>query len=152
MLDAFGRPLDGGQPLPQGPEPYWLQAPPVEAHRRRDLGPRLDLGVRALNLFTPCREGQRMGIFAGSGVGKSTLLAMLARHSEADALVLGLIGERGRELAGLLHQGLGPRGPGAGGGRGRDLGSARHGAAARRLRGAHRGGGVARPRPARICA
>ena len=104
------RPLDGGQPLPQGPEPYWLQAPPVEAHRRRDLGPRLDLGVRALNLFTPCREGQRMGIFAGSGVGKSTLLAMLARHSDADALVLGLIGERGRELAGFLHQGLGPEG------------------------------------------
>jgi flagellum-specific ATP synthase len=110
VLDAFGRPLDGGQPLPQGPEPYWLKAPPVEAHRRRDLGPRLDLGVRALNLFTPCREGQRMGIFAGSGVGKSTLLAMLARHSDADALVLGLIGERGRELAGFVHQGLGPQG------------------------------------------
>jgi flagellum-specific ATP synthase len=110
VIDAFGRPLDGGQPLPQGPEPYWLQAPPVEAHRRRDLGPRLDLGVRALNLFTPCREGQRMGIFAGSGVGKSTLLAMLARHSDADALVLGLIGERGRELAGFLQQGLGPAG------------------------------------------
>ena len=110
VLDAFARPLDGGQPLPPGPLSYWLQAPPIEAHRRRDLGPRLDLGVRALNLFTPCREGQRMGIFAGSGVGKSTLLAMLARHSDADALVLGLIGERGRELAGFLHQGLGPEG------------------------------------------
>ena len=110
VLDAFGRPLDGGQPLPPGHESYWLKAPPVEAHRRRDLGPRLDLGVRALNLFTPCREGQRMGIFAGSGVGKSTLLAMLARHSDADALVLGLIGERGRELAGFLNQGLGPEG------------------------------------------
>ena len=110
VLDAFGRPLDGGPPLAAGPESYWLQAPPIEAHRRRDLGPRLDLGVRALNLFTPCREGQRMGIFAGSGVGKSTLLAMLARHSNADALVLGLIGERGRELSGFLHQGLGPQG------------------------------------------
>jgi flagellum-specific ATP synthase len=110
VVDAFGRPLDGGGPLPSGSGPYWLKAPPIEAHRRRDLGPRLDLGVRALNLFTPCREGQRMGIFAGSGVGKSTLLAMLARHSDADALVLGLIGERGRELAGFLHEGLGPEG------------------------------------------
>jgi flagellum-specific ATP synthase len=110
VLDAFGRPLDGGQPLPLGPTSYGLQAPPVEAHRRRDLGARLDLGVRALNLFTPCRQGQRMGIFAGSGVGKSTLLSMLARHSDADALVVGLIGERGRELAGFLDQGLGPEG------------------------------------------
>ena len=117
--------MDGGPPLPPGPEPYWLQAPPVAAHRRRDLGPRLDLGVRALDLFTPCREGQRMGIFAGSGVGKSTLLAMLARHSDADALVLGLIGERGRELAGFLEQGLGPEGRAAVGGRGRDLRPAR---------------------------
>jgi flagellum-specific ATP synthase len=110
VLDAFGRPLDGGPPLPRGRCSYWIKAPPVEAHRRRDLGPRLDLGVRALNLFTPCRAGQRMGIFAGSGVGKSTLLSMLARHSDADALVLGLIGERGRELAGFLREGLGPDG------------------------------------------
>ena len=144
VLDALGRPLDGGQPL-AGAAPYWLQAPPVEAHRRRDLGPRLDLGVRALNLFTPCREGQRMGIFAGSGVGKSTLLAMLARHSDADALVLGLIGERGRELHGFLHQGLGPEGLRAQRGRGRDLGPARHAAPPRRLPHAHRGRGVARP-------
>jgi flagellum-specific ATP synthase len=110
VLDAFGRPLDGRQPLPRGRVSYWIKASPVEAHRRRDLGPRLDLGVRALNLFTPCRAGQRMGIFAGSGVGKSTLLSMLARHSDADALVLGLIGERGRELSGFLDEGLGPDG------------------------------------------
>jgi flagellum-specific ATP synthase len=96
-------------PSRRDPKPYWLKAPPVEAHRRRDLGPRLDLGVRALNLFTPCREGQRMGIFAGSGVGKSTLLAMLARHSDADALVLGLIGERGRELPAFSIRGSDPR-------------------------------------------
>jgi flagellum-specific ATP synthase len=110
VLDAFGRPLDGGQPLPPGPLSYRLKAPPIEAHRRRDLGPRLDLGVRALNLFAPCRQGQRLGIFAGSGVGKSTLLAMLARHSDADALVVGLIGERGRELAGFVSDGLGRAG------------------------------------------
>jgi flagellum-specific ATP synthase len=110
VLDAFGRPLDGGPPLPAGPVSFGLKAAPVEAHRRRDPGPRLDLGVRALNLFTPCRQGQRLGIFAGSGVGKSTLLAMLARHGDADALVVGLIGERGRELAGLINDWLGPAG------------------------------------------
>ena len=110
VLDAFGRPLDGRHPLPLGSSSYHLHASPVAAHRRRDLGPRLDLGVRALNLFTPCRQGQRMGIFAGSGVGKSSLLSMLARHSDADALVLGLIGERGRELVGFLDRGLGPEG------------------------------------------
>ena len=120
-------------------DPFVLAAGAADrAHRRRDLGPRLDLGVRALNLFTPCREGQRMGIFAGSGVGKSTLLAMLARHSDADALVLGLIGERGRELPAFSIRGW-ARGPRPVSGRGRDLGSARDGAPARRLCGPHRG-------------
>jgi flagellum-specific ATP synthase len=107
VLDPLGRALDAGPALAAGPVSYPLLARPVPAHRRRDLGPRLDLGVRALNLFTPCRRGQRMGIFAGSGIGKSTLLSMLARHSRADALVLGLVGERGREVNLLLHDGLG---------------------------------------------
>ncbi|MCC2664756.1 MAG: fliI, partial [Geminicoccaceae bacterium] len=109
-LDPLARPLDGRPPPPPGARTYRLQARPAPAHRRRDFGPRLDLGVRALNLFTPCCRGQRMGIFAGSGVGKSTLLAMLARHSDADALVLGLVGERGREVNALLHHGLGRAG------------------------------------------
>ena len=109
-LDPLARPLDD-LPAPRpGSRPYPLHARPLPAHRRRDFGPRLDLGVRALNLFTPCCRGQRMGIFAGSGVGKSTLLSMIARHSDADALVLGLIGERGREVNALLHQGLGSAG------------------------------------------
>ena len=90
-------------PAPRWPRDRRLPAAcaPGAGASRRDFGPRLDLGVRALNLFTPCRRGQRMGIFAGSGVGKSTLLSMLARHSRADALVLGLIGERGREVNAL---------------------------------------------------
>ncbi len=108
VVDPLGRPLDDGPPLADGPKDYPLQARAIAAHLRRDLGERLDLGVRALNLFAPCRRGQRLGIFAGTGVGKTTLLSMLAQHSGADAIVLGLIGERGRELHGFLHGGLGP--------------------------------------------
>ena len=115
VLDPLARPLDDGPPLPPGPADYPLLARPVPAHRRQGFGSRLDLGVRALNLFTPCCRGQRMGIFAGSGVGKSTLMSMLARHSDADVLVLGLIGERGHEVNALLHEGLGA------GGRGRSV-------------------------------
>jgi flagellum-specific ATP synthase len=78
--------------------------------RRRPLGPRVSLGVRALDLFTPCCGGQRIGIFAGSGVGKSSLMSMVARGSAADVLVIGLIGERGRELGEFLHRTLGEEG------------------------------------------
>ena len=107
VLDALGRPADGGPPLPRGPRPYRVRAEPMAAARRTALGPRLPLGVRALDLFTPCREGQRMGVFAGSGVGKSTLTSMIARGAEADVLVVGLIGERGRELNEFLENTLG---------------------------------------------
>ena len=107
VVDPLGRPLDQGPPLKEGMGDYSLQTRALAAHLRRDLGERLDLGVRALNLFTPCRRGQRLGIFAGTGVGKTTLLSMLAQHSDADALVLGLIGERGRELHSFLDGGLG---------------------------------------------
>jgi flagellum-specific ATP synthase len=110
VIDPLARPLDGGPPLARGLRAYRLQARALAAHRRRELGPRLALGVRALDLFTPCRRGQRLGIFAGSGVGKSTLLAMLARHAEADAIVLGLIGERGREVQTFLAEALGSEG------------------------------------------
>jgi flagellum-specific ATP synthase len=110
VLDPLARPLDDGPALRPGATAYPLLARPVPAHLRQGFGARLDLGVRALNLFTPCCRGQRMGIFAGSGVGKSTLLSMLARHSDADALVLGLIGERGHEVNTLMRHGLGPGG------------------------------------------
>lgn len=110
VVDALGRPLDGGPPPAVGARARSLHAHPVPAHQRRELGSRLDLGIRALNLFTPCRRGQRMGIFAGSGVGKSTILSMLARHADVDALVIGLVGERGQEVRGFLDQVLGEAG------------------------------------------
>ena len=108
ILDPFGRPLDDGPPLAAGPKLYPLRGRPIPAHRRSLVGERMTLGVRALDLFTPCCKGQRMGIFAGSGVGKSTLLSMMARDSTADVLVVGLIGERGRELNEFLHKTLSP--------------------------------------------
>lgn len=110
VIDALGRPLDGLGPLPAGPRAYPVLGRAIEAQRRALLGPRIALGVRALDLFTPCRAGQRLGIFAGSGVGKSTLLAMIARRTTAQALVIGLVGERGRELNELLEHTLGPEG------------------------------------------
>ncbi len=110
VLDAMGRPLDGGSPPLPGPRAYMLRQRPIAAERRRLIGERLHLGVRALDLFVPCCLGQRLGIFAGSGVGKSSLLSMIARNSDADVLVIGLIGERGRELNEFLHRTLGERG------------------------------------------
>jgi flagellum-specific ATP synthase len=110
VIDAMARPLDGGPPLPQGQRAYPIAARGIAAERRSGLGRRLSLGVRALDLFTPCCDGQRMGIFAGSGVGKSTLLSMVAQGSDADVLVIGLIGERGRELHDFLEHTLGPEG------------------------------------------
>ena len=83
---------------------------PPEATSRARLGPRIDLGVRALNCFATCRQGQRLGLFAGSGVGKSTLLSMLTRGTECDVVVLALVGERGREVREFIENDLGPDG------------------------------------------
>ncbi|KMO09974.1 flagellar protein export ATPase FliI, partial [Methylobacterium indicum] len=110
VIDALGRPIDGKGPLPPGPMPYGLQADPPPAHARRRVGPPLDLGVRCLNTFLTMCEGQRMGIFAGSGVGKSVLLSMLARYTAADVAVIGLVGERGREVQEFLQDDLGEEG------------------------------------------
>ncbi len=71
MVDGFGQPMDDKGPLPQGAVPYAIKAPPPMAVRRGRVGRKLDLGVRALNAFATCCAGQRMGIFSGSGVGKS---------------------------------------------------------------------------------
>src|SRR5262249_58449211 len=95
---ARGRPTDGRGPWPAGPSPYPFRASPPPAHARQRVGIPLDLGVRALNTFITCCRGQRMGIFSGSGVGKSVLLSMLARNVAANVSVIGLVGERGREV------------------------------------------------------
>ena len=110
VINAMGEPIDGKGPLPPGPSPYGFRNEPPSAHGRRRVGAPLDLGVRALNTFTTCCRGQRMGIFAGSGVGKSVLLSMLARNVQADVSVIGLIGERGREVQEFLQDDLGPDG------------------------------------------
>lgn len=109
-VDALGRPIDGLGPLAQGSAIYSLRADPPPAHGRRRVGPPLDLGVRCINTFLTMCRGQRMGIFAGSGVGKSVLLSMLARYTAADVAVIGLVGERGREVQEFLQDDLGAAG------------------------------------------
>ena len=115
VLDAFGDPIDGHGALGGGAAGHSLDhvdvdepAPSPLARRRIDTP--LPLGVRALDALLPCGRGQRVGVFAGSGVGKSTLLGMMARGAGADAVVVGLIGERGREVREFLEDDLGPEG------------------------------------------
>jgi flagellum-specific ATP synthase len=110
VVNAMGEPIDGKGPLPAGPAPYPFRNAPPPAHARKRVGAPLDLGVRAINTFLTCCRGQRMGIFAGSGVGKSVLLSMLARNVAAHVSVIGLVGERGREVQEFLQDDLGPEG------------------------------------------
>lgn len=110
VLDPLGRSLDGHGPLAAGPRARRVRAAPPEATLRARLGPRLDVGIRALNCFATCRRGQRLGLFSGSGVGKSSLLAMLAKHTACDVAVLALVGERGREVREFLEDDLGAEG------------------------------------------
>jgi len=112
IVDAFGEPIDGHGPLPKGLAAYPLRAAPPPAHARDRVGERLDVGVRAMNVFTTCCRGQRLGVFAGSGVGKSVLLSMLAKNADCDAVVVGLIGERGREVREFIEETLGEAGLG----------------------------------------
>lgn len=110
VVNALGRPVDGKGPLRDGDQPYPLRAAPPPAHTRKRVAGKVDLGVRALNTFLTCCRGQRMGIFAGSGVGKSVLLGMISRFTAARVNVIGLIGERGREVQEFIEDNLGPDG------------------------------------------
>jgi len=110
VVNAMGEPVDGKGPLPRGTKPYNLRAEPPDAHSRTRVRGKLNMGVRAINTFLSCCRGQRMGIFAGSGVGKSILMSMLARNSQADINVIGLIGERSRELQEFIEDDLGEEG------------------------------------------
>jgi len=109
VLDGLGQPLDG-RPLPRGahPWPVWRDPPPP-LQRRRITEP-LPLGIRAIDGLLTCGRGQRMGIFAGAGLGKSTLLGMIARATRAEVNVIALIGERGREVREFIERDLGPEG------------------------------------------
>lgn len=109
IIDPFGQPLDG-RPLLRGPTPRPLRADPPAPARRRALGVRVETGMAAFNTVLPIVRGQRVGLFAGSGVGKSKLLGHLGRNMQADVVVFALIGERGRELRDFVETVLGPQG------------------------------------------
>ncbi len=110
VINALGQPIDGKGPIVQGTEGIPLKNKPPAPHSRQRLGRQLDLGVRAVNTFLATCQGQRMGIFSGSGVGKSVLLSMMARYTAADVSVIGLVGERGREVQEFLEDDLGEDG------------------------------------------
>lgn len=109
VVDPLGNPLDGLGSLGNGTGRSVRADPPPAATRSR-LGSRVSLGVRALDLFTTCRSGQRLGLFAGSGVGKSTMMAMMAQQADCDVIVFALVGERGRELREFIEDDLGVEG------------------------------------------
>ncbi len=108
VLDGLGQPLDGGPPI-EG-ELYEVMRPPPNPMTRARITRPMPVGVRALDALLTVGEGQRVGLFAGSGVGKSTLLGQLARQADADVFVVCLIGERGREVREFLEDSLGEEG------------------------------------------
>jgi len=109
IIDPYGQPLDG-RPLFRGPRARSLRADAPPAAQRRRMGARLSTGVAVFDTMLPLARGQRIGLFAGSGVGKSSLLAKFARGVEADVVVIALVGERGRELREFVERVLGPEG------------------------------------------
>ncbi|HSL59955.1 MAG TPA: FliI/YscN family ATPase [Acidimicrobiales bacterium] len=109
VLDGLGRPIDGGPPL-AGLEQVTIDGTPPHPLRRAHVDQPVHLGVRALDALVPVGRGQRIGIFAGSGVGKSSLLSMIVRGTDADISVVALVGERGREVREFIESDLGPEG------------------------------------------
>jgi flagellum-specific ATP synthase len=108
VVDAYGQPLDHRGPL-HGVHVQAMERPPINAMNRAPIRQPLDTGVRAINALLTVGRGQRLGLFAGSGVGKSVLLGMMARYTSADVIVVGLIGERGREVKEFIEDILGPQ-------------------------------------------
>ena len=109
VIDAFGQPLDGG-PVPDCPDKLALLGLPLNPMERGPINQILDVGVKAINGLLTMGRGQRIGLIAGSGVGKSSLLGMITRFTKADVVVIGLIGERGREVQAFINEVLGPEG------------------------------------------
>ncbi len=109
VLDGFGRPMDGGPRL-DGDGMYDLYSPPANPLEREHIVDPLTTGIRAIDSLLPCGKGQRIGIFGGSGVGKSTLLGSMCRHNFADVSVVALVGERNREVRAFLDHELGRQG------------------------------------------
>ncbi len=108
-LDAFGNPLDKKPPINPETMISLYADPPAPLDRPR-IDETLDVGVRCINSLLTMGKGQRVGIMAGSGVGKSTLMGMMARYTEAEVIVMGLIGERGREVLEFMERDLGAEG------------------------------------------
>ncbi len=110
IVNAMGGPVDGLGPIKRGLDAYPLRAMPPQANTRHRVAGKIDLGVRSINTFLTCCRGQRMGIFSGSGIGKSILLSMMAKNTQADVNIIGLVGERGREVKEFVDDYLGPEG------------------------------------------
>jgi flagellum-specific ATP synthase len=109
VVDGVGKPLDGKAPI-KANEKYQYDSKPMNPLARRAIKEPLDVGVRAINSFITVGKGQRMGLFAGSGVGKSVLMGMMTRGTDADVIVVGLVGERGREVKEFIEEILGEEG------------------------------------------
>jgi FliI/YscN family ATPase len=109
VLDGFGQPMDGGPPV-EAVESYPLYAQPPNPLQRRHITQRLVTGIRSIDSLLTCGKGQRIGLFGGSGVGKSTLLGAMSRKNSAQVSVIALIGERNREVKAFVDQELGPEG------------------------------------------
>jgi ATP synthase in type III secretion protein N len=103
VVDAMGEPIDGGEPLPEGLDWWPVERAAPDPLRRRRVTRPLPLGLRALDAVLTLGEGQRIGLFAGPGIGKSTLLGQIARNTDAEVTVIGLVGERGREVRDFLE-------------------------------------------------
>jgi flagellum-specific ATP synthase len=110
VINAKAEPVDKKGPLIKGKKPYFIYNQPPSAHQRKRIAGKVDLGIRAMNTFLTLCKGQRMGIFAGSGIGKSSLMAMMAMHTKLDISIIGLIGERGREAREFIEDSLGEEG------------------------------------------